>query len=215
MKKEIDWFKKPTDEKFNNHLETLQHNGSLSISNEGFIAVETFLYELWKVDENCIDFLKYVNNHEGLWQFDIYNICRDVDSLKEKILAINNLNTCDSGKPEFNVVPIRNIEMKFFLNDGEFLTPKAATYYHIIIEELPHYYPDGEHRWFPHLAKKGWFTEEMFWELIQYAIETFPETDFSRAIWQTAQKFHEISVFENFDFYKRIHELSSKSTYKI
>ncbi len=104
--------------------------------------------------------------------------------------------------------------MKYFISDGEFITPVDKNWYHIIIAELPHYYEDGRHRWFPHLAEKNWFTEEMFWELLEFSRATFPATNFDKAVYQTAQIFALDGFYKNWDFHKMIHEMPVRTVGK-
>lgn len=99
--------------------------------------------------------------------------------------------------------------MRYFDFDGEFLTPKVAEWYHIPIQELHFYEQDGKHHWFPHLAKNGWFTEDMFWELLEFSKKYCHETNFDKAIYQTAEVFHRRYVFENFDHYKLLNDLNN------
>lgn len=99
--------------------------------------------------------------------------------------------------------------MKYFDYDPNFdvLTPKDKrwSWYWFPADELHYYYPDGKHLWFPHLAKKIWFTQDHFWELLEYAQKRFPEVDFSKAVWQAAWHFHERYVSENFERYEMIY----------
>jgi hypothetical protein len=77
--------------------------------------------------------------------------------------------------------------MKYFTVDKKFnvIHPNVCKWYSIPIEELNYYYPDGNHRWFPHLASKSYFTVDMFWELLNYTIETYPDFDPKQSIFQT------------------------------
>lgn len=102
--------------------------------------------------------------------------------------------------------------MKYFDFDGEYLTPKCSQYYHIDIARIPHYYSDsGKHEWFPHLAEKNWFTEEMFWELVEFSKKQFPDVNFDKAIWQTAKEFAFNEVHENFDYHQMLHDLTKRN----
>lgn len=97
---------------------------------------------------------------------------------------------------------------RYFTIDEDALRFKDdKSWYWVFHQQLAHYYPDGEHALLPHLAKKPWFTEQMFWEILEFAKEQYPETNFDKAIWQVSRIFHEIYVLDNFDHFQRLNEI--------
>lgn len=87
--------------------------------------------------------------------------------------------------------------MKHFTVSKGYITPKSEDWYHITTHDLDHYYPDGQHHWFPHLAEKSWFTEEMFWELLEFSKKKFPNCNFDKAIFQASKAFAINYFYEN------------------
>ncbi len=81
------------------------------------------------------------------------------------------------------------ISLKLFKTDGEFLTPIVADWYHIPVDTLDKYKSDGRHEWFPHLAEKDWFTQEMFWELLEFTKDKFPAFNPDKAIFQAGYQY--------------------------
>jgi hypothetical protein len=89
---------------------------------------------------------------------------------------------------------------------------KPHQWYWFDQSELSHYYETGEHRWFPHLAQKNWFTENMFWELLDYAKKIHPTVNFDKAVFQASFHFAERGFYDNFEFHRMLHDGAHKST---
>jgi hypothetical protein len=54
-----------------------------------------------------------------------------------------------------------------------------------------------------HLISKGWFTEEMFLDLIEFAKKKFPKIDYTMVIFEGAKKFQHSKLFsdKNYQLY--------------
>lgn len=91
------------------------------------------------------------------------------------------------------------MESKYFIRKGDFLKPKKQQYsfYDIPIEELPLFEGDGTSRWFVHMVKKNWFTEDYFWDLVNVAKQLHPKVNFDKHIFQAAREIEYNSILEN------------------
>jgi hypothetical protein len=61
---------------------------------------------------------------------------------------------------------------------------------------------NDDYNWFVHLAKKSWFKEHLFWELLGIVKNKFPDKNFDKQVWLVAKVFHERDIFEHKKVYK-------------
>ncbi len=96
------------------------------------------------------------------------------------------------------------MESKYFIRKGDFIHPKHSPYssYNIPIEELPLFEGDGTSRWFVHMVKKNWFTEDYFCDLVNVAKQLHPKANFDKHIFQAAREIEYNSILENPDKFK-------------
>lgn len=90
-----DFFIEESYKDFETRLNLLIENGSIGITNEGIIPVEGFLYFIWLRDENWLNAISYVINHEGCWEFYIYEMYKNFEDLKHLITRIHSYQYID------------------------------------------------------------------------------------------------------------------------
>ena len=92
--------------------------------------------------------------------------------------------------------------MRYFIYDEEtdILEVKNSGGYWFAKDELSKL---GEGCMILHLCGKRWFTEEMFWELINYAKSIYT-LDYSSVIFKAGMEFQIRLFWDNKDFYKAI-----------
>jgi hypothetical protein len=112
LPKHIDCFTKLSYESFNKRLKILTTKSSIRITNEGIIPVETYLYFIYLQNENWLDIISYVINHEGSWRFELH--C-DNKELVELIKRVHRFQEVD----EFSQLTIYLISQKISLIFGE------------------------------------------------------------------------------------------------
>jgi len=107
MKNINEFFIETSYAQFSEKLNTLLGNGSLGIINEGFISVESFLYFVWIADENMLDVIALVRNHEGAWDVEVYDAVtvHYFNEIKKTFQRVHNFQFVDDiSQLEFTTI---------------------------------------------------------------------------------------------------------------
>ena len=73
--------------------------------NEGIVKVEIVLYFLWLMDKNIFKEIKFVWNHEGIWEFHLKSENKELKSKIIRVLHYQYIDSIDESNPEFKIIP--------------------------------------------------------------------------------------------------------------